>query len=182
MDMIRRLDNALDAAVVVMRNGGSTAAAARSFTNILTGCEIQGLETVWRLDFVAASGDTREGRLTALRSVGPIGVNLVRAGEMVTLSERVARGQVSAEAAGCGAEPGSNAPLSLPWPRTRACRGLRRRSVLAAPGRRLGQSGHRLRGERCGAVAQAASGGEAGRKHGGDVLLQRTLGCNRRAR
>ena len=36
--------------------------------------------------------------MTALRSVGPIGVNLARAGEMVALSERVARGQVAAEA------------------------------------------------------------------------------------
>jgi uncharacterized membrane protein YjjP (DUF1212 family) len=96
--MTQRLDTALDAAVVVMRNGGSTAAAAGSFVNILNGCEIEDLAAVWRLDFVAASGETREGRLTALRSVGPIGVNLVRAGEMVALSERVARGQVAAEA------------------------------------------------------------------------------------
>jgi uncharacterized membrane protein YjjP (DUF1212 family) len=96
--MTHRLDAALDAAVVVMRNGGSTAAAARSFANILKGCEIKDVAAVWRLDFVAASGETREGRLTALRSVGSMGVNLVRAGEMVALSERVARGQITAEA------------------------------------------------------------------------------------
>ncbi len=98
MVVTHRLDLALDAAVVVMRNGGSTAAAARSFANILNGCEIEGVAAVWRLDFGAASGESKEGRLTALRSVGPIGVNLVRAGEMVTLSERVARGHVAAEA------------------------------------------------------------------------------------
>ena len=96
--MTHRLETALDAALIVLRNGGSTAATARSFANLLSGPETEGIATVWRLDFVAATWETREGRFTALRSVGPIGVNLVRAAEMVALSEQVARGQVPAEA------------------------------------------------------------------------------------
>ena len=58
--MTHRLDTALDAAVVVMRNGGSTAAAARSFANILNGCEIEGMAAVWRLDSSPQAG--RPGR------------------------------------------------------------------------------------------------------------------------
>jgi uncharacterized membrane protein YjjP (DUF1212 family) len=93
-----RLETALDAALIVMRNGGSTASAARSFTNMVNGSEIEDVTTVWRLDFVAVTCATREGRWAALRSVGPIGVNLVRAAEMVALSERAARGEVAAKA------------------------------------------------------------------------------------
>ncbi len=90
-DEIRRpLEIALDAALLVMRNGGSTVAAERSFSNILKGLGEQAVATVWRLDFVAASNADR----SIVRSVGPIGVNLTRASEVALLGEGVAQGTI----------------------------------------------------------------------------------------
>jgi uncharacterized membrane protein YjjP (DUF1212 family) len=88
------VDTAVEAALLVMRNGGSTAAAERSFTNVVTGYGLQGVTAVWRLDFIAASSTVDGESATVVRSVGPIGVNLIRAAEVAALSERVAKGEV----------------------------------------------------------------------------------------
>ena len=89
---------ALEAAVLVMQNGGSTVAAERSFANLLKAFREDGVASVWRLDFVAATR-TVEGRLvTVVRSVGPVGVNLVRASEVAALSDRAAKGEVDVAA------------------------------------------------------------------------------------
>lgn len=93
-ETMKPIELALEAALLVMRNGGSTVAADRSLTNILTGYKVNGVSTVWRLDFIAASINSDGQSSTVVRSVGPIGVNLVRAAEVATLSERVAKGQV----------------------------------------------------------------------------------------
>jgi uncharacterized membrane protein YjjP (DUF1212 family) len=87
------VDAALETALTVMRNGGSTVAAAHTFSNVLKGYKEEGISAVWRLDFIAATG-TGEGQSTVMRSVGPIGVNLVRASEVAVLGERVAKGEV----------------------------------------------------------------------------------------
>jgi uncharacterized membrane protein YjjP (DUF1212 family) len=55
---------------------------------------------VWRLDFIAA---THAGA-TFVRPVGPIGVNLVRVGEAMALSERAARGEITAVSIGAELE------------------------------------------------------------------------------
>jgi uncharacterized membrane protein YjjP (DUF1212 family) len=88
------VETALEAALLVMRNGGSTVAAARSFTNILKGFDQQDVSTIWRLDFIAATTRVDGRSSTFLQSVGPIGVNLTRASAATVLAEGVAQGSV----------------------------------------------------------------------------------------
>ncbi len=88
------VETALEAAVLVMQNGGSTVAAERSFTNILKGCHQQDVITIWRLDFIAATTRVEDRSSTFLRPVGPIGVNLTRASAATVLAEGVAQGAV----------------------------------------------------------------------------------------
>ena len=85
------LDTAMEAALLVMRSGGSTMAAERSFARILNGCGVQAASSVWRLDFIAAS----VGTTSLIKAVGPIGVNLTRASEVAVLGERAARGELA---------------------------------------------------------------------------------------
>ena len=89
---VRSIDAALDTALIVMRNGGSTTNAERSFANVLKGAGAEGVSTVWRLDFIAAAYASS----TIVRSVGPIGVNLARVSDVAALSERAANGKITA--------------------------------------------------------------------------------------
>lgn len=95
---MKPVDAALELAVIVIRNGGSTAAAARAFTNVLKGYRLDGTVAIWRLDFVAASREENGRAETLLRQVGAIGVNLTRVSEASVLGERVARGEVHTDA------------------------------------------------------------------------------------
>src|SRR5512137_2387890 len=109
------VERALDVALIVLQNGGPTGLAERTFENILKGYKQDGVSAAWRLDFVAVSS-TAEGQSSAvLRSVGPIGVNLVRASEAVVLGERVARGELDADA--LVSEIGRAKALALPYSR-----------------------------------------------------------------
>lgn len=92
------VEKALDVALIVIKNGGSTVMADRTFQNILKGYKQDGVSAAWRLDFVAASSVGEGQSSTILRSVGPIGVSLNRASEAEILGERVARREVSAAA------------------------------------------------------------------------------------
>jgi uncharacterized membrane protein YjjP (DUF1212 family) len=85
---------ALDVALVVIRNGGSTVLAERTFDNILQGFRKTGVSAAWRLDFVAASDASIPGCPTVVRPVGRVGTNLTRAGEAATLGLKVASGEV----------------------------------------------------------------------------------------
>jgi uncharacterized membrane protein YjjP (DUF1212 family) len=98
------VEMALEAALLVMRNGGSTVAADRSFSNILTGYKKEGLSAVWRLDFIAAPSTAEGQSSTVVQPVGPIGVNLVRVAEVAALGERVAKGEVVIAALGAEIE------------------------------------------------------------------------------
>lgn len=89
---IQAVERALDVALIVLQNGGSTVMADRTFKNMLKGQEQDGVSAVWRLDFVAAVAEGRPS--TVLRPVGAVGVNLVRASQAAVLGERVARGEV----------------------------------------------------------------------------------------
>ena len=93
---MQQVERALDVALIVMQNGGSTVLADRTFQNVLKGYKQDGVSAAWRLDFVAASSSAEGRSSTVLRPVGPIGVNLVRASEAALLSERMARGEVDA--------------------------------------------------------------------------------------
>lgn len=88
------INTALDAALLVMRSGGSTIAAERSFDNILKGYGKEGVDAVWRLSFIAATGSAEGQPFTIMRPVGPIGVNLARASEVDALGRRAASGGV----------------------------------------------------------------------------------------
>lgn len=94
----RPVEAALDAALIVMRNGGSTDAVDGAFSDILKGFKKKGVSAIWRLDFVAVSGTGAHGLSTLVRPVGPIGVNLVRVAETVALARRVATGKIAPDA------------------------------------------------------------------------------------
>ena len=87
----------LEAALLVIRNGGFTAAAERSLTNILKGYSTERVSVVCRLDFIAATRTAGGRSLTFLRRVGPIGVNLARVSAVTMLAERVAKGEVAVD-------------------------------------------------------------------------------------
>ena len=86
---------ALDAAMQVMQNGGSTIAADRTFSNVLTGFKKEGALAVWRLDFIALSADAGADSSAVVRPVGPIGSNLARASQAMHLAERLVGGNIS---------------------------------------------------------------------------------------
>ena len=87
-------ERALDVALIVMENGGSTANAERTFRNVLKGYKHEGGAVGWRLDLVTVSGTGPDQTSTVVRAIGPVGVNLVRASAAVVLGERVARGEI----------------------------------------------------------------------------------------
>ena len=87
---MRAIDVALDAALLVMRNGGSTVAADRTFSNVLTGCGKGNVTAVWRLDFVATRAEAPT-EFSLVRPVGTTGVNLSRVSAAMHLAERLAR-------------------------------------------------------------------------------------------
>jgi uncharacterized membrane protein YjjP (DUF1212 family) len=89
--LMRVIDVALDAALLVMRNGGSTVAADRTFLNVLKGCEKGGVTAVWRLDFVATSAEAPIECSAVVRPVGTTGVNLSRVSAAMHLAERLAK-------------------------------------------------------------------------------------------
>jgi len=99
------VETALDAAVIVLENGGSTKLAERTFNNILTAFRKQGnaanegVAAVWRSDFVAVSvSPVGSPSSTIMRRVASLGFTLVRASEAALLGERAARGEVEATA------------------------------------------------------------------------------------
>src|SRR5512137_1504976 len=94
MTAIEPVERALDVALIVMRNGGSTVMADRVFGNILKGFKKDKVPVVWRLDSVTALSGAEGRPSTIYRPVGVIGINLVRASEAAALSDRVARGEV----------------------------------------------------------------------------------------
>jgi uncharacterized membrane protein YjjP (DUF1212 family) len=85
---------ALDLASLVLQSGGTTPMADTTLKNVLKGYGEQGVSTVYRQDFIAASTVTNGQAWTVLRSLGPPGLHLVRASEATVLSERFARGEV----------------------------------------------------------------------------------------
>lgn len=89
------VERAVDVALIVIQNGGSTSMADRTFQNILKGYGAEG-SAVWRMDAIVACGASGERSSIVLRLVGPVGVSLDRVSEAVVLGEGVARGEVEA--------------------------------------------------------------------------------------
>lgn len=88
------LEMALEAALLVIQNGGSTVAAERSLRNFLTSSQQEGVVSIWRLDFIGAWGANGPSSMV-VRPVGPIGVNLARGAEVAALGRRAAKGQLA---------------------------------------------------------------------------------------
>jgi uncharacterized membrane protein YjjP (DUF1212 family) len=92
---MQAVEVALDAAMQVMQNGGSTIAADRTFSNVLNGFKKEGILAVWRLDFIALSAGALADSSAVIRPVGPIGSNLARASQVMHLAERLVGGSIS---------------------------------------------------------------------------------------
>lgn len=86
-------DIALRGALIVLRNGGTTTAAARVFGKLLAALGERPSPAVWRLDFVAISV---AGAQVAFELVGPVSSHLSRVSEAMLLADRAARGEVAA--------------------------------------------------------------------------------------
>lgn len=99
------VETALDAALIVLENGGSTNLAERTFKNVLGLLREDGaaahsrVESIWHTDFVAVSVTSPTvAPSTLVRRVGIIGMSLFRASEAAVLGERAARGELEAAA------------------------------------------------------------------------------------
>jgi uncharacterized membrane protein YjjP (DUF1212 family) len=92
---VQAVERALEAALIVMQNGGSTVAANQTFANVLRGYKQEGVSAAWHLDFIAATSAEEGGPSTVVRPVGPSGVNLTRVSRVAALAEQVAHGQVT---------------------------------------------------------------------------------------
>ncbi len=98
------VDRALDAAIIVMENGGYTKLAERTFNRIYGALEKSGdapslSGSVWRSDFLAITiTSAAGGSKTFLRRVSGLGMSLGRASEAVALGDRAARGELDADA------------------------------------------------------------------------------------
>jgi uncharacterized membrane protein YjjP (DUF1212 family) len=98
-ETISHVERALDIALIVLQGGGSTILAERTFRNVLKGIDNIKINVAWRLDLVLVN-ILRDGKSESiLRPVGPIGVNLTRTSEAVSLSERIEKGLTSIDAA-----------------------------------------------------------------------------------
>jgi len=91
--MIQPVEIALDVALLVMQNGGSTELVDRTFTNVLKRYTTADVSPIWRLDYVAATDRLDAGASVVMRPVGVVGMHLVRASEAAALGERVATGE-----------------------------------------------------------------------------------------
>ncbi len=112
---VLKVEKALEMALIVIQNGGSTGRAERTFRNILAGYGQAQPSVAWRLDVVIACG-MEEGRpWTVVRPVGPMGLNLVRASAAEVLGERVARREV--DVAQLDSETARIQELPLPYGR-----------------------------------------------------------------
>lgn len=97
-ETIYQVEKALDIALIVIQNGGSTISAERTFRNALKGVDSISINVAWRLDFVLVNifrGDKSE---SILKPIGPIGVNLTRTSEAVSLGEQIEKGLTNIDA------------------------------------------------------------------------------------
>jgi len=154
----RVLHAAQRAAVLVIRNGGATSVAERVFDTILRAHGQEAVETVWRLDFIAASGG-RSGEGAFLRGVGALTVNLALVGEVEALAERVMAERIGIDE--LDARLHRLEALPSPYPRS---------AMVAAAGSAAGLLAHLLGGDG-GAVAVAFVAAALGQ--GARLFLQR---------
>ncbi len=88
------IDSILDAAAMVVENGGSTALADRVLGNVAKGLGLEGLSAVWRVDCLLVSYPENGRTVTLMRPIDPAGLNLVRVSETAVLGEHLAHGSI----------------------------------------------------------------------------------------
>ncbi|HET9952724.1 MAG TPA: threonine/serine exporter family protein [Candidatus Eisenbacteria bacterium] len=96
------VERALDVAAIVMKNGGSTAAAERSFARVLEGLGTRDVTVVWRLDYIAATTTDGGKLVTFIRPIPASTVNLTQAAGAMTLAESVGRGETTVDVLDAG--------------------------------------------------------------------------------
>lgn len=95
---IYHVEKALDIALIVFLNGGSTVSAERTFKNALKGLDNITISVAWRLDYVLVNINCEDKSESILRTVGPFGVNLSRTSEAMSLGERIRKGLTNIDA------------------------------------------------------------------------------------
>lgn len=89
------VETALDVALLVMENGGSTFRADKTFHAILSGLHQSGVTALWQLNMVTVFIEEDGQTATLLRLIGPSGANLSRASAAWVLSQQVAQGAIA---------------------------------------------------------------------------------------
>jgi uncharacterized membrane protein YjjP (DUF1212 family) len=113
IDATRRpVQTALDVALLVMRNGGSTALADETFDNVMHGYGSTHPQAVWRMDVVSA-GESAE-RSMIVRPIGAVGLHLDRASAAAHLGACIARNAVDPNAVPAEIERIANLAPSYP--------------------------------------------------------------------
>jgi uncharacterized membrane protein YjjP (DUF1212 family) len=86
------VQDAVQAALIVLENGGTTGLAERTFNNVLAGFQKSGVAAIWRIDYVSVAATLENGYTASLVTpVGPIGFNLTRVLVASDLGEQVAK-------------------------------------------------------------------------------------------
>ncbi len=143
---MKAIEVALDTAVLIMENGGSTVAANRAFAHVLAGYQKEGVTPVWRLDLVVVKAPEESVPATLFRPIAVPSINLLCASEAMALAERVARGAIRTANFPAALDRVKALPFSS-WPLDDRCsRGLRSRRVRRSDGWRPSESRHRRRG------------------------------------
>ena len=97
-----KIESILDAPLIVLENGGSTAMADRVLENVAKGFQHEGVSAIWRLDCIIVSGP-EDGRLvTLMRPIGPVGLKSARASEAATLQRARCEGRSRRRHLRCG--------------------------------------------------------------------------------
>lgn len=92
------IETALDVALLVMENGGSTFRTDQTFQLMLVGFKASGVTVLWHLDSVTVFIQ-RDGQMTTMvRPIGAAGINLSRVWAAWALGRQVATGAIATAA------------------------------------------------------------------------------------
>jgi len=89
------IETALDVALLVMENGGSTFRANQTFQVMLSGFNEFGVTPLWHLDSVMVLIQRQGQTITLMRPIGAAGINLSRVSAAWALARQVDAGAIS---------------------------------------------------------------------------------------
>jgi uncharacterized membrane protein YjjP (DUF1212 family) len=91
---VRPIEVALDVALIIVENGGSTLSADRAFTTAARGLGVASASAFWRTDVVIATAVVDGQSSLYVRHAAPPGANLVRVSEASALANRIGSGKL----------------------------------------------------------------------------------------